>query len=66
MSSSEMPGEKQICFFQASRFDSLASLMAAHSGSPGSVIELDAKDESLTPYHEVLETMFASDSIQSW
>ncbi|MDA7866735.1 hypothetical protein N9B57_02245 [Verrucomicrobia bacterium] len=66
MSSSKLPGEKQICFFQASRFDSLASLMAAHGASPNSVIELDADEETQSPYEAVLETLFSSDSIQSW
>jgi hypothetical protein len=66
MSSSEMPSERQICFFQASRFDSLASLMAAHGGSPCSVIELDADDATQSPYETVIDAMFASGSIQSW
>jgi hypothetical protein len=66
MSSSEMPGEKQICFFQASRFDSLASLMAAHGVPIDSVIEIDAKEESSIPYSDVLEILFSSDSVQSW
>ena len=61
-----MPKDEKICFIQASRFDSLASLMAAHGVPINSVIEVDAEEEDSTPYEEVLKTLFSSDSVQSW
>ena len=40
--------------------------MAAHSGSINSVIEIDAYEDASLSYTEVLETLFSSESVQSW
>ena len=57
----------QLCFFQASRFDSIASLMAAHQGCVSEVIELDADAlEDRLPLEDVLNRLFEADSVQVW
>ena len=59
----------RICFLQHSRFDSLASLVAAQLGSAIDLIELNTDDLSDLPSPPVdftLRSLFESDSIQSW
>ncbi len=57
----------QTCFFQASRFDSIASLMAAHQGCVSDVIELDGDPPSdHEAYQEALKALFEADSVQVW
>ncbi len=54
-----------ICFFQSSRFDSVASLMAAHLGNSAQLIEMDDL-EGEPDYRAILEALFQTRSPQSW
>ncbi len=67
---------KSICFFQSSRLEPLASLMAARLEASATIVELDVFDEELSPpaaaappnpdYRATLDALFRADSVQSW
>lgn len=54
----------QICFLQTSRFDSLASLIAAHLGAQADVVELDAVEP--IDYDVLARNVLSADSVQNW
>lgn len=61
-----MTPTKKICFFQSSRFDSLASLVAAHNGLDLQVIEVDDENGCDDRFKQVLDALFSAESVQSW
>ena len=61
--SSNDPAPK-LCFLQTSRFDSLASLIAAHLGAQADVVELDGVEP--VDYDALAQNILSANAVQNW